>query len=31
MAITEIIFIGLVAISLGGCFIYSLIENKKNK
>lgn len=30
MGISEVIFVGLVAISLGGCFVYSIIENKKN-
>lgn len=29
MGITEIVFISLVAVSLGGCLVYSLIENKK--
>ena len=28
MGIAEIIIIGLVVISLGGCLIYSLISNK---
>lgn len=32
MGIQEIIFIGIVAVALGGCLIYSIIENnKKNK
>lgn len=32
MGITEIIFIVIVAISLGGCLVYSVVENnKKNK
>lgn len=30
MGISEIVFVGLVAISLGGCFVYSIFENKKN-
>ena len=30
MGIAEIVFVGLVAVSLGGCFVYSIIENKKN-
>lgn len=29
MGAAEIIIVGLVAISLGGCMVYSLIENKK--
>ena len=29
MGIVEIIVLGLVFVSLGGCFIYSLISNKK--
>ena len=32
MGITEIIFIVIITISLGGCLVYSIIENnKKNK
>ena len=30
MGIKEIIFIGIMAIPLGGCLVYSIIENKKN-
>lgn len=31
MGIVEIIVIGLVVISLGGCLIYSIISNKDSK
>lgn len=31
MGAAEVIIVGLVAISLGGCMVYSLIENKKSK
>jgi hypothetical protein len=31
MGIQEIIFIGIVGLSLGGCLVYSIIENNKKK
>ena len=31
MGIVEIIILGLVFVSLGGCFVYSLISNKSSK
>ena len=31
MGIAQTIILGVVFISLGGCFIYSLISNKANK
>ncbi len=29
MGLQEVIFIGIMAISLGGCLVYSILENKK--
>lgn len=31
MGIRQIIFIGIVGLSLGGCLVYSIIENNKKK
>ncbi len=31
MGIQEIIFIGIVGHALGGCLVYSIIENNKKK
>lgn len=31
MGVTEIIFIAIVAISLGGCLLYSIYETKNKK
>ena len=31
MGIVQIIILGLVFVSLGGCFIYALISGKGNK
>ncbi len=31
MGIQEIIFIGIVGLSLGGCLVYGIIENNKKK
>ena len=31
MGVVEIIILGLVFVSLGGCFIYALVSNKNNK
>lgn len=29
MGVSEIVFIAIVAVSLGGCLVFSIIENKK--
>lgn len=31
MGIAEIIILGMVFVSLGGCFVYSLLSNRKDK
>lgn len=31
MGVTEIVFIAIVTISLGGCLLYSIYESKKKK
>lgn len=31
MGVQEVIFIAIVAVALGGCLVYSIIENKKKK
>lgn len=30
MGVAEIIILGMVFVSLGGCFVYSLLSNKKD-
>ncbi len=31
MGVTEIVFITIVTVSLGGCLLYSIYESKKKK
>lgn len=31
MGVTEVVFVAIVSVALGGCLIYSIYENNKKK